>query len=648
LHIECSTNAECGTNGYIGNPFCYDGDVYKTYRSYVCNNPGTPNSSCSTDNENRLLTNCTSNQTCSGGSCIDLEIACSSNAECGTNGYIGNPFCRDGDVYKTFRTYICTNPGTPSSSCSNTTEDRLQTNCSSSQTCSNGQCEDVDIACSCNADCGTNGFIGNPFCQNGDVYRTYRTYVCNNPGTPSSSCSTNTENRLATNCSSTQTCSNGQCEDVDIACDSNADCGTNGYIGNPFCKNGDVYKTYRTYICNNAGTVNSNCSSSTEDRLTTECSSNQQCSNGSCQTTCTDHNYRSCVGNSLYWFDSCGNQDELIEYCQYGCQNSSCIQQTLSVQTNSATNISTNQAILNGYLSGYNGYNSGYYNNVYVWFQWGTTTSYGYETQHQQMNYNNTFSQNITGLSANTYYHFRAVAQGAGGPIYGQDMTFSTGNVGNLLTVNKTVRNLSSGNFNWSTSAAASPSDILNFTITIQANSSQEVRNVVVKDLLPSRLILQNNSVVVSGANYNYSGNDIVYGVLINSIPAGQMVTITYSAQVASAANFSYGTTTLTNSVTVTAESSNPITGNANIVVTRTGVLGVTDINTGLTNNLLFDSFFIPLLLGLFGIWMYKSGALGFNAWLDSQKAKNEDFKANKELKARIAKIKSSEPWPTL
>jgi len=92
-----------------------------------------------------------------------------------------------------------------------------------------------------------------------------------------------------------------------------------------------------------------------------------------------------------------------------------------SVQTNSATNISNYQATLNGYLSipYINSYN-------YVYFQWGTTTSYGYQTQQLSLNNTGSFGHVISGLSSNNIYHFRAVAQGSFGTIYGQDMVFYT------------------------------------------------------------------------------------------------------------------------------------------------------------------------------------------------------------------------------
>ncbi len=341
-----------------------------------------------------------------------------------------------------------------------------------------------------------------------------------------------------------------------------------------------------------------------------------------------------------------------------GCYNNSCSnQQNVSVQTNGASNISNGQVTLNGYLYGNNNYNTGYnYYNTYVWFQWGQTTSYGNETAHQAMNYTGNFTQIVSGLYQNATYHFRAVAQGNSGIVYGQDLTFSTGagNVGNYLSVNKTGRNLSSGNLNWSSVVSASPSDVLNFAITIQALGNQSATNVIVRDVLPANLTYQNN-LVISGtsgynySNYNYGGSDLASGITLAQIPAGQTVTITYQAQVAPAASFSYGTTTLNNSVSVQNQNGGvAATGSVTVIVTKTGVLGATTINTGLTNNPFVDSFALPLIIAILGFWAYRSRIFGVEKWIDSRKLKNTDYKAQKELNTRITQIKASEAWPQI
>ena len=63
---------------------------------------------------------------------------------------------------------------------------------------------------------------------------------------------------------------------------------------------------------------------------------------------------------------------------------------------------------------------------VEVYFQWGTTTSYGNETAHWTLTgAPNIFLAMASSLTANTTYHFRAVAVGDG-ISYGQDQAFRT------------------------------------------------------------------------------------------------------------------------------------------------------------------------------------------------------------------------------
>jgi len=63
-----------------------------------------------------------------------------------------------------------------------------------------------------------------------------------------------------------------------------------------------------------------------------------------------------------------------------------------------------------------------------VYFQYGTTTSYGLTTAAQSQT-GNTFrniTANISGLSASTVYHFRIVATNSAGTTFGGDRTFTT------------------------------------------------------------------------------------------------------------------------------------------------------------------------------------------------------------------------------
>jgi len=282
------------------------------------------------------------------------------------------------------------------------------------------------------------------------------------------------------------------------------------------------------------------------------------------------------------------------------------------VQTNSATSISNYQATLNGYFSGTNTY----YSNI-VYFQWGTTTSYGYQTTQQYLSSTGSFNQNIASLTPNTTYHFRAVAQGSYGTVYGQDVTFySSGNVsyGNgTLSISKKVINLTSGNLNWQTSVNANPSDIISFVITLQANG-QDVHNVIIRDVIPANLIYRGNLTV--NANSNYSGN-ITSGINIGTVYVNQPVAVAYQVQVAPEANFGYGNTVINSNTAVASQEVAVQTSTAAVIVIRSLIYGASAISTGLTNNFWTDSFFLQLLLITLGLWLYFSGKVyKFADWM--------------------------------
>ena len=696
VNIEaCTTNANCGTNGYVDSPICQSGKVYQNYKTYTCNNAGTTCSFCSNSTVLKLKQTCGTNQICSNGACTN--ITCSTNANCGTNGYVDSPICQSGNVYQNYKTYTCNNPGTASSSCSNSIVSQLKTTCGANQTCSNGTCTDINIVCSSNSQCGTNGYIGDPICQSGNVYQNYKTYTCNNPGTANSSCSNSTVSQLKITCGANQTCSDGICSqqnNLSVSCfatpnpvDSNKQVifiatPSGGQIVYAYSWSGACsghsqacYSSFsqlgtqtanitvtsggQTASANCSVVVNQGCTSNhqqkcvgnsvywfdscgAQESLIQSCSYNQTCSNGSCTNNCTYHYSQRCINNNLYWFDSCGSQQGISQYCSDGCQNDACIiQQNISVQTNSVTNNYNNQATLNGYVYGINSNSTNY-----VWFQWGTSTLYGYETLHQTQSYSGTFNQNIANLSPGATYHFRAVAQNIYGSIvYGSDMTFTTGSTnqtGSLISVNKTAKNISSGNSNWSSSISASPADVLMFMITIQATGNQNINNVTIRDVFPANLIYK-NQLVVSGSN-NYTG-DINSLMSLGTISAGQIITITYQAQIASSQYFSYGTTTLNNSVSInSSESNSNSTSNVAIVVKKTAILGATSISTGLTNNFLIDSFFLPLMIAIIGVWLFKSGAFGFfEKWIDIRKVQHAEYKTQKELKTKIIQIKEAD-----
>jgi len=205
------------------------------------------------------------------------------------------------------------------------------------------------------------------------------------------------------------------------------------------------------------------------------------------------------------------------------------------------------------------------------------------------------------------------------------------------LTVNKWVRNLSDGT-GWSDSVLADPSEVISFSITITAANSA-LDNVIVKDTLPGQIVWRQNSLKLDG---NSVSGDIVSGYNIGSLSANQTRTVTFDADIASAASFAFGNTSLTNSVTVSSSNTSN-SDTATIVVTKKAVAGATSISTGLTNNLFIDSFLLPLAIALFLVWLFKSNIIKLEQWLDTRKMGYQKYRSTKLLQIKIAKAKTQE-----
>jgi len=291
----------------------------------------------------------------------------------------------------------------------------------------------------------------------------------------------------------------------------------------------------------------------------------------------------------------------------------------IDAKTESATNIHSNQATLNGSFTTNNDTASS------AWFQYGFSTNYGEETAHQsRTGTSGSFTQNVSSLFLNATYHYRAVVQdSAGNNFYGQDMIFSTDPNfynGGYLTISKKVINLTSGNLGWSDSVSAKPSDILSFSITIQANN-KDLHNVVVKEILPANLTYNDNLLI--NATKDSSANPVT-GINVGTIATGGVAIISYQVRVNPSTTSTLGTTNLNSDTTVYSDQTGSQTDSATIIVNNSQVSGVsivsdlpTAISTGLTNNLFTESFFLPMLLIVVGSWLYFSGRVySFSDWL--------------------------------
>lgn len=100
---------------------------------------------------------------------------------------------------------------------------------------------------------------------------------------------------------------------------------------------------------------------------------------------------------------------------------------------------------------------------------------------------------------------------------------------------------------------------------------------------------------------------------------------------------------TINNVTTVTSDTGTQ-TASASVGVGQ--VQGASTVPTGLTNDLFLDSFFLPMVIALVGVWAYKSGILnsfGFMQWVGNRKAKGLEFSAQQKLQQKIEEIKNKE-----
>jgi hypothetical protein len=371
----CHNNSECGTDGWINSDYCNGSNVWGTYRTYSCSNPGKSSASCSYSDNNQEKEKCefgcdnnsclhdpclnvTCNDYCdnytyySDGSCIDGSCVysssennsaacgfyseCYSDEECGTNGWLNLSYCNRNEIWGTYRTYSCSNPGTISSSCSYLDVNQSKQLCS--EACENGLC--ISVACGSDKDCGNNIVLGATYCQGNNVMQVSAVNKCRKPGTNSSYCEQVEEALLVKECR--HRCHMGVCIEPAVKCNVNSDCGDNGAVAE-YCSGNDVWQDYRTWTCINPGTNEAYCRYSDTAQLVEICSSgcvDAECANAVCSSDsdCGENRWVKspyCIGNDAYqkyrtWTcagSGCEHNDEdrLKQSCTH-CSGGLCVE----------------------------------------------------------------------------------------------------------------------------------------------------------------------------------------------------------------------------------------------------------------------------------------------------------------------------------
>ena len=284
IQRECNNDDDCN-NDFFSDKYCSENKVVKDLHDFSCD---TNSYTCQEIVTISTVEMCS--DSCVNGMCVDVQ--CRKNSDCGEDKFIGDKFCKNGDVYQKFKSFMCVDQGTINSSCKDNLNDVLIEECSYDETCGNGKCTKVE--CNDDDDCNSDFFTNN-YCSENNVVKDFHDFSCN---AYKHKCEENISIIELKMC--TDLCENGYC--VDVQCRKDSDCGQNGFVGDEFCKNDDVYQDFKSFDCRYSGTSNSQCISDVESTLIEECQ--HGCNNGQCITEICDDG----IDN-----DNDGEIDKLVE-----------------------------------------------------------------------------------------------------------------------------------------------------------------------------------------------------------------------------------------------------------------------------------------------------------------------------------------------
>ncbi|MBI4050777.1 MAG: DUF11 domain-containing protein [Candidatus Doudnabacteria bacterium] len=134
------------------------------------------------------------------------------------------------------------------------------------------------------------------------------------------------------------------------------------------------------------------------------------------------------------------------------------------------------------------------------------------------------------------------------------------------LSINKKVLNVTKSETSFRDSTTANPQDRIKFEIRFDTTGTASQSNVIVRDLLPTRLLFVSGSLRIDGVSVSNESEFFGSGKNLGTLSQNINKIITFEADVAGAGSFS-GTTTLTNTSNVRSDQVGTRQDNADVVV---------------------------------------------------------------------------------
>jgi uncharacterized repeat protein (TIGR01451 family) len=217
------------------------------------------------------------------------------------------------------------------------------------------------------------------------------------------------------------------------------------------------------------------------------------------------YNYNQSLSGSAYTGAIYGGQTyTLTAYCQNGGQSQTQSvyvsvnqpAQSTQVYTGAPTNITSTSARLYGNLTQSGGLST------QVYFQWGTSSAFGFTTSQQYAGSATSvpFFDTITGLTPDTIYYYRAVAVNSSGTFYGETQSFATKTTSVVTPPVVVVSGVGSGSnlialdINNNQQINACVGNIVSYLVTYKNISGKTLNNVVLQVLLPEDVEFQSSN----------------------------------------------------------------------------------------------------------------------------------------------------------